>query len=277
MSSISLIVVVVVAIAFALEKSCDIPGALVDQVNPAAHALDFIGYCDRWTLGKCTNEERCIQDRCACLAGKECHNCMASGTSKCGHSCAVFQLYQNTTLIEPIKIMYLEIEILNKEEVLGNQTAAKMPNAFGFGYISSIAARLANAMVSEEKFAGKIGRNLATQIPTQFAEKGISIGLSPIFYNRNVVVLQAEFFHVDLGTLIKDSRGPVTAARLEKLLSTLDYLHMGFVRRQVEANFENKILETLPAKLEETIPSRLLESGGIRAHVGISTTYEIEL
>eukprot|EP01102_Stenamoeba_stenopodia_P015485 TRINITY_DN5283_c0_g1_i1.p1 TRINITY_DN5283_c0_g1~~TRINITY_DN5283_c0_g1_i1.p1 ORF type:complete len:205 (-),score=66.57 TRINITY_DN5283_c0_g1_i1:13-627(-) len=172
----------------------------------------------------------------------------------------------NSSVAASFAPIYLNIVILNKDEVVKAQVSEKV-GPLRFGLMAKFAASAANTMVSDEKFASTIAQKLIDTIPEKVADMGIKLSLSKSFQRGSYVVLRAQITEVAHATLLSRAKGEEFAKKFAELQTLLDFFGVADAKATMAAKINTMVQEGLLTKLEEVLPAKLAESGNIEVTV----------
>merc|ERR1719498_1987021 len=92
---------------------------------------------------------------------------------------------------------YLNIVVKNKDQVIKQGVKEKLPRFGG------MLGKIANKVVTKDKFSQKLMATLQTKIPTKMASQGITATAYPRMHQANLLVMMVEIEHVDVQALVK--------------------------------------------------------------------------
>jgi len=162
---------------------------------------------------------------------------------------------------------YLNMLIMNKEDVVQRKVDEKLGQKLGHGKLRSklggLAGHIANKKMTDAKFVEKMGGALVQKMPEQMLEKGIHVRVDKRFQYDNFMTLQVTIEHVDVARLIAEKKGEDAAAKLDK------YLHMlpAALQKEVDALLSMKIADGLLAKLPTQMAEKMKEEQGLEVSI----------
>ncbi len=156
------------------------------------------------------------------------------------------------------KPFYINIILLNKDEVVANKVAEKT----GKGFLGKAAAFAANKIVSDEKIVTQLSESLIEGISKTISELGIEADFEIKYQEGPLVVIKIQIVEVNNLQLILSAKGPDFASDFSTLLVTVERLGM---KDSVEAKVNDKIHsmvgEGMMNKFATMIPTKMAEKG----------------
>mmetsp|Transcript_9679 Transcript_9679/g.10401 ORF Transcript_9679/g.10401 Transcript_9679/m.10401 type:complete len:215 (-) Transcript_9679:165-809(-) len=154
--------------------------------------------------------------------------------------------------------IYLNILLLNKDELVGNKITEKT----GKGFFGRAAAYTANKLITDEKIIGNLAQGLIDGVQKAITDLGIHAEISIKFKQGSLVVIRIQIAEIDTMQLILTAKGPEFASHFNTLLSSTTALGMGdMVNERVHENIYGSIGEGMIQKFNELIPQKMSEKG----------------
>ena len=161
---------------------------------------------------------------------------------------------------------YLNVIIQNKSQVVKKRVSEKVPHGiFGFG--RKIAANVADSLVTDERFAKKVGTSLKNEIPKKLAEKfgsGINVKTKLVFLKDNLAIVSIRITKANIVKIIgmQPNGGKEKSSKIQKIFDLL-----GKVSNNLETQINKKIAEKIGAKMrvlmQDEIKTKLKNEGGV--------------
>jgi len=157
-----------------------------------------------------------------------------------------------------LKPFYLNIVLLNKDEIVTNKAAEKA----GKGVFGRVAAFTATHMVSDEKVLGKITEKLVDNVTATVEDMGINASIQKVFSEGAYVVIRVHVKEVDKLKLLRKAKGEEFASSFEVLLKSLTALGLeATAGEKIDHKIKDQIQDGLMNKFGEVIPVKLAENG----------------
>lgn len=164
---------------------------------------------------------------------------------------------QRAAAIQEFNGFYLNVQILNKEEVIREKVAGKIHNPF----LGSIASKMANHVVSGENFAAKVADAIAEKVPDIMAQTGITATAKIEWRYENFFVIRISILNVDMPALVASKKG-AEAGKLERILTMVPV-----AKQQIGAVLAILIAGKMIDILPEKIGNQLREQAGLDVDV----------
>jgi hypothetical protein len=166
----------------------------------------------------------------------------------------------NSTITK-CKPFYLNLILLNKEEVVTNKVAEKTGLKAG-GFLGKAASFAANKLVSDDKVLDKLSEGLIEGVQKAITELNITASIESKFQHDSYVVIRVQVADFDTMSLVLAAKGPEFASSFSTLMVAVDQLGMGAsVTEKVDAKIVSMINEGMMRKFSEMIPLKLSEKG----------------
>lgn len=157
-----------------------------------------------------------------------------------------------------LKPFFLNIILLNKDEIVKNKAAEKAGNSV-FG---RAAAYTATKLVSSELVLGKISEKLMEGVKLAVSEMGINASVQKSFQDGAYVVIRVQVNEIEKLKLLTKAKGADFSAAFEVLLHSLAQLGLESTASvQIDKKMKDHIQEGLMKRFGETIPQKLAENG----------------
>lgn len=157
-----------------------------------------------------------------------------------------------------LKPFFLNIILLNKDEIVKNKAAEKAGNSV-FG---RAAAYTATKLVSSELVLGKISEKLMEGVKLAVSDMGINASVQKSFQDGPYVVIRVQVNDVEKLKLLRKAKGADFSAAFEVLLHSLTQLGLETTASvQIDKKIKDNIQEGLMRRFSEAIPQKLGENG----------------
>ncbi|KAJ1402218.1 hypothetical protein B484DRAFT_424466, partial [Ochromonadaceae sp. CCMP2298] len=123
-----------------------------------------------------------------------------------------------------LKPIYLNIMLLNKNEVVKSKVTAKTGTGLFARAAGKALASTANRLVSSVMVMGAITEKVITNVEAAVALMGIKATLEKVFQQDAFVVVRVQVVEVDKLMLLRGAKGEEFAANFESLLTSLHHL-----------------------------------------------------
>lgn len=156
------------------------------------------------------------------------------------------------------KPFYLNVTLLNKDEVVASKVAEKAGN----GLFGRAAAFAANKLISDGKIVENLAEKLIEGVHTATAELGISADMEVRFQHGPLVVIRVQVAEVDTLQLILSAKGEEFATNFSTLWVAANALGLkDAVESRVDEKVYSSINEGMMAKFRELIPAKMAAQG----------------
>lgn len=156
---------------------------------------------------------------------------------------------------------YLNLVLLNKEEVVNSKVAEKTGLRHG-SILSNVANFAANKLVKDEKILSTLSEKLIEGIHKAISDLNITASLENKFQQGSYVVIRVQVADFDTMSLILTAKGTEFASDFATLLVAVNHLGMAdVVSNKVEAKITSMINEGMMKKFGDIIPAKLAEKG----------------
>ncbi len=170
------------------------------------------------------------------------------------------QPHENASPVQ-CKPFYLNLVLLNKEEVVTNKVAEKTGFKAG-GFLGKAASFAANKLVSDETVLEKLSDGLIDGVNKAITELNIKATIESKFQHDSYVVIRVQVADFDTMSLVLAAKGPEFASSFSTLLVAVDQLGMAdSVSEKVDTKIVSMINEGMMKKFSEMIPLKLAEKG----------------
>ncbi len=159
------------------------------------------------------------------------------------------------------KPFFLNIVLLNKEEVVNSKVAEKTGFRSG-GFLEKAANFAANKLVKDEKVLSTLSEQLILNVQKAVSELNISATIESKFQQGSFVVIRVQVHDFDTMSLVLASKGADFASSFSTLLVAVEQLGMeDTVLSTVDTKIVSQINEGMMRKFNEMIPLKLGEKG----------------
>lgn len=156
------------------------------------------------------------------------------------------------------KPFYLNVVLLNKEEVVAAKVVAKT----GSGFLGKAAVFAANKLVTDEKVIENLAAILIDKIRAAVSEMGIIAEMNKVFQHETFVVISVQIGDVDKLRLIRASKGPEFADSFSSLITSLQSLGLeNTAIPMIDQKVLNLVHEGMMKKFGDMIPQKMSEAG----------------
>lgn len=156
------------------------------------------------------------------------------------------------------KPFYLNVTLLNKDEVVANRVAEKA----GKGIFGKAAAFAANKLISDDKIVENLSEKLITGVQNATLELGIQAEMTVKFQHGPFVVIKVQVADVDTLQLILSAKGPEFASNFTTLMETVTALGMReSVEQRIDERIYGSITDGMMNKFKEMIPRKMADQG----------------
>mmetsp|Transcript_6669 Transcript_6669/g.14604 ORF Transcript_6669/g.14604 Transcript_6669/m.14604 type:complete len:209 (+) Transcript_6669:105-731(+) len=159
-----------------------------------------------------------------------------------------------------LKPIYLNIMLLNKNEVVKSKVTAKTGTGLFARAAGKALASTANRLVSSVMVMGAITEKVITNVEAAVALMGIKATLEKVFQQDAFVVVRVQVVEVDKLMLLRGAKGEEFAANFESLLTSLHHLGLDG-DTIVDKKIKDHIQDALMCKFAMLIPLKLQEQG----------------
>mmetsp|Transcript_16182 Transcript_16182/g.24540 ORF Transcript_16182/g.24540 Transcript_16182/m.24540 type:complete len:231 (+) Transcript_16182:151-843(+) len=155
--------------------------------------------------------------------------------------------------------MYLNVLVLNREEVIQKQVKEKvrakqiklLRDRPGPKLLRNLAGSLAGKVVTDEKFSAKMGKNLSEKIPNQMAEMGITATAELLYVSGPYLVVVIHLHDIDISQLVEKKSGEKQSKVVKKI--------MGVLGKGAEDGLEKLLVKQMGEKLKVKLPKEMKE------------------
>jgi hypothetical protein len=168
---------------------------------------------------------------------------------------------------DSIIIFYLNIFILNKDDVIKNAIKQKVSNKMVAGLIGKLAA----SQMSEDAFAERMGKKMSEQIPTKLAEVGVTSIVDIGYQQGAFVCIKVDIIKADARKLIAKKGGK---EQLAKFNYFMDLVGLPQLNDSIDNSIASIIGERMQNHLPTTMRDRMQEKAGLDVKVVACTETE---
>lgn len=155
---------------------------------------------------------------------------------------------------------YLNIFILNKDEVIENQVKQKVSNRLVAGFVGSV---LKN-MISDAKFAEKIGTKITELVPIKLADFGITSAVEVAYQKGAFVCIKIDILTADARKIIEKKGGKVQLDKFNRFMSMIGIRQLG---ETIDNSLATIVGEKMQANLPASLKERMQEKAGLDVKV----------
>jgi urease gamma subunit len=169
---------------------------------------------------------------------------------------------------------YLNIVLLNKDEVV----ASKVTEKAGNGFFGKAAAFAANKLVTDEKVVNQLTEQLVDGISKTIHELGIEATFELKYQQGPLVVIKISVVEIDTLQLILSTKGPEFASNFSSLLASVEKLGLtDSVMAKVDEKIHVSITDGMMSKFADMIPKKMQEKGVLVECLTATTDNEAEV
>lgn len=151
---------------------------------------------------------------------------------------------------------YLNMNILNKNEVLNKTVQSKLSHR---PVLSFIASRLATTMVTDEKFSDRLISRMKEKIPGQLLDRGMVVELNAVFKKGSYVCFELCVLSVDVKKLITNKKELQYADIFQSYMNLFGYN----IEKSIDQLLVPVIGEKIKAQLPIILKEKMFEGAGL--------------
>mmetsp|Transcript_102456 Transcript_102456/g.330555 ORF Transcript_102456/g.330555 Transcript_102456/m.330555 type:complete len:326 (-) Transcript_102456:407-1384(-) len=156
---------------------------------------------------------------------------------------------------------YLNIVVKNKQDVIRMQLKERRP------HIGGLLGKLANSLVSDDRFSKKIAVKLEEMIPARMsARAGVTATAAKQFQRGNLIVMLVTVEHVDVRRMVQLKRGEAKVGWVDFLMTLLTLMPL-CLRVDLEHVLLAQVARGLLQRLPEEMTRQMQEVGGMEVEV----------